>query len=172
MRRGEPQIYGTQFIKNETTNNEWRRHKIDTTKITDEERLYYRVETLAQQREKEKLMNLKSISSFAKDNSIDKVVKLIKTEFEKGAQSEYNIKEDAINSFGYELMNNNRDNDALKIFKLNTMLYPDGYNTYDSYGECLLKLNQTNKGLEAYRKSLELNPDNENAKQILSEFDK
>lgn len=172
MRRGKPQIYGTQFIKNQTTNHKWKRYEIDTTKVTDKERAYYRVETLAQQKEKERLMNLKSIASFAKENSIDKVVKLIKTEFKKALQSEYNVTEGAINSFGYQLMNNNRDNEALKIFKLNTTLYPDRYNTYDSYGECLLKIKQTEKGLKAYRKSLELNPDNENAKKVLNRFEK
>ena len=169
MRRGEPQMYGTQFIKNEATNDQWKRYEIDTTKITDEERKYYRVETLAQQREKERLMNLKSISSFAKENSVAEVAELIKSEFGKGVQSEYNVTEDAINSFGYGLMNDNRYNEALEVFKLNTNLYPKRFNTWDSYGECLLKLNQTKEGLRAYKRSLELNQGNENARRILSE---
>ena len=171
MRRGEPQIYGTQFIKNKMTNEKWKRYTIDTTKISDKERKYYSVETLAQQREKERLMNSKSISSLAGEKSIDEVVELIKSEFEKGSQSEYNVTESAINSLGYVLMNDNRDKEALQIFKLNTVLYPDQFNTYDSYGECLLKLNHTKQGLKAYRKSLELNPDNENARKILGEFE-
>ena len=142
---------------------------MDTTKITDEERGYYRVETLAQQREKERLMNLKSVASFADENPIDAVVELIKAEFRKGVQSKYNVTEDAINSFGYGLMDDNRYNEALEVFKLNTNLYPKRFNTWDSYGECLLKLNQTKEGLRAYKRSLELNPGNENARRILSE---
>ncbi|MBL0073447.1 MAG: hypothetical protein IPP34_17185 [Bacteroidetes bacterium] len=53
---------------------------------------------------------------------------------------EYNASESAINTFGYELLNKNQLNDAETIFKLNTELYPNSYNAYDSYGECLLRL--------------------------------
>lgn len=59
---------------------------------------------------------------------------------------------------------------ALKIFKLNTALYPSAYNTYDSYGECLLKLGKKEEAIKAYKKSLALNPNNDNAKKILTEI--
>ncbi len=39
--------------------------------------------------------------------------------------------------------------DALKIFKLNTELYPDKGNTYDSYSKCLLKLGDVENVLSA-----------------------
>jgi tetratricopeptide (TPR) repeat protein len=58
----------------------------------------------------------------------------------------------------------------LKIFKLNTELYPDGFNTFDSYGECLLLLNKKEEAKIAYKKSLELNPKNNNASQKLKEL--
>ncbi len=172
MRREEPQIYGTQFVKNKTTNNLWKRYEIDITIITDKQRKYYKVGTLAEQRERERLMNLKSISSFSKENTMNQVVTLIKTEFKKGKQSEYDVTENAINNLGYELMNENKTLEALKIFELNTKLYPNGYNTYDSYGECLLKLSKTKKAIKAYKKSIELNPENENAVKVLSQIEK
>lgn len=108
MRRGEPQIYGTQFVKNKTTNNVWKRYKIDTTIISDKQRKYYKVGTLAEQRERERLMNLKSILPFSKENSINQVITLIKTEFKKEKQSEYDVTENAINNLGYQLMNVNK----------------------------------------------------------------
>ncbi|MDQ7961308.1 tetratricopeptide repeat protein [Flavobacterium lindanitolerans] len=170
MRKGEPQIYGTQFTKNKSTNGKWVRYKIDPTKVTDEERQYYAVETLAQQIEKERKMNLKTISSYYNSgNLIEKTIKLIKQEFKKGTKSEYDISEEAVNEFGYNLLNQNKNEEALKVFKLNTELYPNGYNTYDSYGECLMKLGQKEKAIKAYKKSLALNPDNGNAKQIINE---
>lgn len=167
MRRNKPQIYGTQYIKM-GEHGKFELYKIDTTKITDQERKYYRVETLAQQRAKVHNMNLISISTYyATPNSIDKTISLIKIENQKGLKSAYNVSEDEVNSFGYELMNASKNEEALAIFKLNTVLYPNSANTFDSYGECLLKLNHKQEGLKAYKKSLDLNPKNDNARKIL-----
>lgn len=168
MRRGKPQLYGTQFIKNKAADGKWVRYKIDTTKVTDEERKYYRVETLKEQEEKERTMNLKTISSYyANHNSAGKTVDHIRQEFKKGKSSDYNINEEAVNNFAYELLNRNKDEEALQVFKLNTELYPKAFNTFDSYGEALMKTGQKKKGLKAYKKSLELNPANDNAREIL-----
>lgn len=168
MRRGKPQIYGTQYtmMNGETR---WSRYMIDSTQVSDAERKYYHVETLAEQRIKEHEMNLLPVSGYyTKSGSVDKTAAFIAAEKKKGDQSAYNVSEQGINSFGYELMNTGKAEEALQIFKLNTELYPDGFNTFDSYGECLLKLNKKEEGLKAYRRSLELNPGNENAKKILA----
>lgn len=169
MRRGEPQIYGTQYTKN-YGDTKWKRYQIDSTKVTDEERKYYGVETLAQQREKERQMNLLTLSAYHEKNSIDQTIAFIKAEIKKGRASEYNVSESGINEFGYELMAANKNEEALKIFKLNTELYPNGFNTFDSYGECLLLLNKKEEAKRAYQKSLDLNPKNENARKVLAEL--
>ncbi len=161
LSRNKPQIYGTQYQKM-GTDAPWTLGEIDTTQITDAERIEYGVETLAQQRERVKSMNRKKLSELRDDGkSIEDIVKFINTENLK--ESKYDLSESGINSFGYNLMREGKNEDALKIFKLNTELYPNGFNTYDSYGECLLLLGQKEKGIEAYKKSLELNPANENA---------
>lgn len=167
MYRNEPQIYGTQFTKM-GENGKWERYKIDTTQVTDKDRRYYHVETLAEQRIKERNMNLLSISSYSSPiSSIHNTIEFIKSEKSKGNQSGYNVSEEAINNYGYELMNANKNNEAQEIFKLNTDLYPDSYNAFDSYGECLLKLDKKKEGIEAYKKSLALNPKNTNAIIVL-----
>ena len=168
MRNNKPQIYGTQFVKmhDET---QWRRYKIDSTKVTDEERKAYGVETLAEQRSKERRMNmLRLYDYYSTEKSISKVVKQIKAEAKKGDRATYNVSEDGINSFGYELMAEGKLNDALEIFQLNTQLYPKGFNTWDSLGECLMALNRKEESVKAYKKSLELNPNNENARKIVN----
>jgi len=168
MRRNLPQIYGTQYIKGKNTDGKWQRYTIDTTQVTDAERQYYRVETLAAQRDKERMMNLQTIPDYYKQTqSIDKTIVEVKHQYHQGGLSAYNISEDAINSFGYSLLKQDKKEDALKIFKLNTELYPNAANTYDSYGEILLLLGQKKKAKKAYAKSLKLNPQNENAKTIL-----
>lgn len=56
MRRGKSQIYGTQYIKS-NKNGSWEIYNLDTTKISDEERRKYNVETLKEQQEKVIKMN-------------------------------------------------------------------------------------------------------------------
>jgi len=164
LSKGEPQIYGTQYWK--MKDQPWELRETDTTKITDAERIEYGVETLAQQKEKVKRMNSKKLSDLLNDGkNIDELIQFIKQEDIKS--SEYDLSESGINSFGYQIMSKGLKDDALKIFKLNTELYPEGFNTFDSYGECLLELGDKENAIIAYRKSLELNPDNKNAEKVL-----
>ena len=169
MTKNEPQIYGTQFIKynNEAT---FKRYKIDTTKITDAERKEYGVEILSEQLIKEKMMNLPQISSFYdKSKSIKKTLELVKSEKKKGSNVQYDIREKAINSFGYELVSLKKLEDALLIFKLNTKIYPKSANVFNSLGECLFLMDRKKEGLIAYEKALTLNPNNEGVQKIIKQ---
>jgi tetratricopeptide (TPR) repeat protein len=166
LSRNKPQIYGTQYFK--MNEEPWQLREIDSTQITDAERIEYGVETLAQQREKVKAMNRKQLSELlAEGKTIDEVLELINSEMQ--AESEFDISESGINNFGYHLISQGKEKEALEVFKLNTELYPNGFNTWDSYGECLLALGKKEEGIEAYRKSFELNPKNKLAEAIVTE---
>lgn len=170
MSKNKPQIYGTQYVK-KGHDAKWERYTIDTTQISDEERKLYKVETLAEQKIKERNMNLNSISDYyATSDSLNNTVQLIKTEYLKGKESTYDVSEGGINGFAYQLLQSGKINDALTIFTLNTKLYPDGFNTFDSLGECLLKLNKKEEAIIAYKRSLKLNPNNNNAEKVLNEI--
>ncbi|MFD0976187.1 tetratricopeptide repeat protein [Salinimicrobium gaetbulicola] len=164
---GEPQIYGTQYHRK--NGEPWKLAEMDTTKITDAERMEFGVETLAEQKEKVKRMNQKPlVVLYDSGTGIDQIVELIKNEDE--TLTGFNVSENGLNNFGYQLMGQDINEEALKIFQLNTELYPEAYNTYDSYGECLLKMGDKENAVIAYQKSLELNPDNDNAKEVLQEI--
>ncbi len=170
MRKNQPQIYGTQYIKT-SANAPWVLYKIDTTQVTDAERKYYRVETLAEQRLKERKMNQLQIGAYYEEvKSVDQVITLIKQEKKKGTAAAYSVDEASINNFGYQLLGTGETEKALKIFKLNTELYPKGFNTFDSYGECLLKAGRKKAAVAAYQKSLKLNPENQNAREVLKKL--
>jgi tetratricopeptide (TPR) repeat protein len=111
----------------------------------------------------------KGVKSIALSNkTVDEIIAVVKQDKES---SVYDISEALINQLGYYYMNTMNQNDnALKLFKLNTELYPDAFNTYDSYGECLLLMGDKENGIKAYKKSLELNPENESAIKVLSEL--
>ncbi|PHS08379.1 MAG: tetratricopeptide repeat protein [Kordia sp.] len=164
----EPQIYGTQYQKF-GKDEPWELGEIDTTKISDTERIEYGVETLAEQREKVRQMNRKKISDLLSEGkTVNEIIMFIKKEDIK--ESKYDLSESEINSFGYSIMSQGNDHEALTIFKLNTELYPKGFNTYDSYGECLLNIGDKENAIKAYEKSLELNPNNNNAENMLSDI--
>lgn len=164
--RNKPQIYGTQFLQDAGT-GKWTRYTIDSTQVSDELRRYYSVETLAEQAEKERLMNQERIADYYKaSGSIDKTMQQIKLDFQQGRLSAYSL-EAEINRFGYELLSQGKQSEALAIFKLNTELYPESSDTFDSYGECLIATGKKKAGLKAYKKSLKLNPDNEQARRVL-----
>ena len=170
MRRGKPQIYGTQFVM-EQGETKWKRYKIDSTKVTDEERREYGVETLAEQKVKEYEMNLLSLSDYyATTNSIDKTIELIMTEIKKKKKAEYNVSEIGLIMFGDELMNSEKNDEALKVLGLNTALYPSGYRAFYMYGDCLVKVNRRDDAIKAYQKSSELAPTNEKIKKKLMEM--
>ncbi len=115
----------------------------------------------------------KTVSGFYNQSkSIDETLKFILDEKAKGSNTIFNVSEMGLNVFGYSLSSQGKDEDALKIFELNTRLYPNAANTYDSYGEILLKLNRTQEALKAYKKALELNPKNMNASQIINQLEK
>ena len=163
----KPQIYGTQFKRLE--NKIVLREEMDSTKITDAERIEYGVETLAEQREKIKNLNRKKLTELLDEGkTIDEIILIVKQG--EGKEPQFDLRENWMNNFGYQLLNQGDKEDALKIFKLNTELHPNASNTFDSYGECLLDLGDKEKAIIAYKKSLELNPKNENAKKILSEI--
>ena len=110
----------------------------------------------------------KELSELVKNGkTIDEIIDIIKSDDIN--EQIYDISRNAINIFGYILMNEEKNYEALKIFKLNTELYYEWF-TYDNYGECLLKVGDTVNAIIAYNKSLELNPGNENAINVLSEL--
>lgn len=81
----------------------------------------------------------------------------------------YTLTEEEVNTWGYQLLEQDKKNEALQIFKLNTLLFPKSWNVYDSYGETLETLGNRKEAVINYRKSLELNPNNTNARKYLDD---
>jgi tetratricopeptide (TPR) repeat protein len=167
VKRGKPQIYGTQFYSDEK--GIWSQCWMDTTVISDEERKKFHVETLKEQREKLRSMSKVSLFKLLDGlKDVKQVVSFCRKEWLNKDKSAYNLSEGEFNDLGYYLMSQSKYSEAYIILLLNTELYPNAFNTHDSLGECLLKLGKVEEGLSSYRKSLALNPQNQNAKDILS----
>jgi len=100
--------------------------------------------------------------------STDDLIEKLREEVEN--RGTYGFSYSDVNSYGYDLMRNGELDEALTVFELNTRLYPDVWNTYDSYGEGLLEAGDTLNAVKAYAKSLELNPNNGTAIEVLREY--
>ncbi len=78
--------------------------------------------------------------------------------------------EDDINDLGYRLMRLGLIEAARHTLEMNTRLYPESGNAYDSYAEVLLTSGDTTIAIDNYRQSLKLAPDNENARKVLTDL--
>jgi tetratricopeptide (TPR) repeat protein len=92
--------------------------------------------------------------------------KLLETAKENATEAELNM-------YGYQLMGQNRLDDALEIFKLNIEKHPESWNTYDSYGEALTNKGDNKGAREYYSKALEMAPEAQKARieEILKELE-
>jgi CubicO group peptidase (beta-lactamase class C family) len=77
------------------------------------------------------------------------------------------IAELAMNDIGYSLMRIKRLDDAIEVFRQNTIDFPDSYNVWDSFAEANMNKGNKELAIKYYRKTLELNPGSENAKAQL-----
>jgi tetratricopeptide (TPR) repeat protein len=75
-----------------------------------------------------------------------------------------------MNALGYSFLQKGKTKEAIELFKLNTVAYPNSSNTYDSLGEAYLADGQKDLAIENYEKSLELNPNNTNAQKVLKDL--
>lgn len=75
-----------------------------------------------------------------------------------------------MNHAGYKQLNAGNVNEAIEIFKLNTLNFPKSWNAFDSLGEAYMKKGGKHLAIENYEKSVLLNPGNEDGKAILKKL--
>ena len=80
--------------------------------------------------------------------------------------------EDILNVYGYDLLNNEKIQDAIKVFELVVELFPDSWNAYDSLGEAFMKAGNKELAITNYEKSMQLNPNNLSGKNTLKKLRK
>lgn len=82
--------------------------------------------------------------------------------------------EDKINQAGYDLLNSGQNDSALFVFGLNTRLFPESANVWDSYAEAHYRSGEKEKAIELYNKAISLDPKGatgENARRMLKEME-
>ncbi len=92
---------------------------------------------------------------------------LLKVGFEKAVEvvkvlrnkdSNYQLSENELNSWGYILLRQEKSKEALEIFKLNTILFPESGNVYDSLAEAYEVNGDKVSAIKNYRKIIGIRP--------------
>lgn len=82
----------------------------------------------------------------------------------------YDFSENQLNNLGYQYLGQGDTETAIALFKLNTEMYPNGFNTFDSLGEAYMVAGDERLAIANYQKSLEMNPANTNAVEMLKKM--
>ncbi len=92
----------------------------------------------------------------------------------KGDTAHYYLSEWEFNQLGGNLLYRSsfegHQQLAVEVFKINTLLFPDSFNTYDSYAEGLRENGRKKEAIMMYQKSITMNPGNEDGKRALKEL--
>jgi len=76
--------------------------------------------------------------------------------------------ESEVNAAGYVLMRSEKVEQALAVFELNTRVFPEAFNTWDSLAEAHMVLGHDEEAIRHYERSLELNENNSNATAMIA----
>ena len=80
--------------------------------------------------------------------------------------------EAGLNEQGYKFMQLEKFDEAIKVFTLNTQLFPKAWNTWDSLADAYMKKGEKQIALGYFKKSIQLNPQNVYAKQMVESLAK
>lgn len=80
------------------------------------------------------------------------------------------ITEEQLNNLGYTLLRIKKIDDAIEVFKQNTLDFPASANVWDSLAEAFMTKGDKESAIKYYEKSLELNPKNDNAVEQLKKL--
>lgn len=97
----------------------------------------------------------------------------VKSNFEKLIENFHptDPKDLILNGLGYDLLFSGKVEEALVFFKLNTQLFPNVANCWDSLGEAYRELGEIEKSKQAYKKALSLDAQLISAINALSEME-
>uniref|UniRef100_UPI00404A6C36 thioredoxin family protein n=1 Tax=Gelidibacter sp. TaxID=2018083 RepID=UPI00404A6C36 len=73
-----------------------------------------------------------------------------------------------LNTYSYILLTTNRQNEAIEILKLNTLLFPKDAKAFEFLANSYYSINQPKKALKNYKKALKLAPDDQNLKSYIT----
>ena len=102
--------------------------------------------------------------------NVDKAIETYRRISSSPAKNSFIFDEDQLNGLGYQMIKENKLQEAVKLFELNVDMYPESANAHDSLGEAYMRNGQVDLAIASYERSLELNPKNDNAEEMLKQL--
>jgi tetratricopeptide (TPR) repeat protein len=93
-------------------------------------------------------------------------------EIQKQDSTSVLFNEREFNSLGYRLLRDKEYENAIKVFKMNVVLYPKSSNVYDSLADAYVRHGDSLQAFNNYNKALEYNSENKRAKQFVESYNK
>lgn len=125
---------------------------------------------------------IESVNQLMKEDEILPIELLVAGDFEQAAEAyqllfsndpkDPAVNENHLNQAGYNFLSSEKLKLAQDIFKVNTLLYPNSSNVYDSYAEACMHIGELELATVNYKKSLSLDPKNDNAIKMLEAINK
>jgi len=84
----------------------------------------------------------------------------------------YDFSESELNTLGYQLLSEDKKNDGVQIFKLNTLNYPTSSNAFDSLGDAYSAIRDKDSAIASYQKAVELDKNNVQSRDKLNRLKK
>jgi CubicO group peptidase (beta-lactamase class C family) len=89
----------------------------------------------------------------------------------KNDTTHYYMDERELNNLGYDLLNDSHHTEGVEVLRLNTILFPNSWNAYDSYAEALLLVGKKEEAIAMYQLSIKMNPGNLGEKKMLEKLE-
>jgi CubicO group peptidase (beta-lactamase class C family) len=88
----------------------------------------------------------------------------------KTRPSNTDVLEYLLNRKGYELLSQNKNDEAIGVFTMNCIANPNSFNAFDSLGEAYMNKGDKISAIKNYEKSLQLDPTNGNAVEMIKKM--
>lgn len=110
----------------------------------------------------------KLASDYIEEDNIEQAVICYSELMEKDVQARLRL-ENTLNNDGYNCIFRKNFKTAIAFLKINTILFPESYNAWDSLGEAYFTNKEYDLCIEAMKSSLKYNPNNQNALKYIKD---
>jgi CubicO group peptidase (beta-lactamase class C family) len=104
-----------------------------------------------------------------KDGGLDAALKQYE-DFKRNQTDLYDLGEDELNTLGYFLLREKKNDEALHVFRMNAEAFPKSANALDSLGEALEIAGDKTAAREAYERALKVDPQFPHARDALGKL--
>ena len=118
-----------------------------------------------------KLPISEKVYSIINDHGIDFAINLYDS-LKVVNDTTYDFSEAELNTLGYQLLSEDKKNDGVQIFKLNTISYPNSSNAFDSLGDAYVAIRDKDSAIASYQKAVELDKTNVQSRDKLNRLKK